>query len=151
MGRAPRTAVIISCSQGEAAQTRAWAQRRRQTISGYMLSVVIWRVGVEEQLSMTRVRLGPIAWKYSERSGEPRTTLLSAVQRRKRTRSGRRQNGGMRRSADLLCTHCTFRGNPARRRANFPSDNGSGQTLCDGGLCQDATGEILRREQRSSG
>jgi hypothetical protein len=73
---APRTAVIISCTQGDAAFTRERARSRRQTISGYILDVVMRLIVIDDRLFATYARLAPSTWRHPAPAPGPKTTLL---------------------------------------------------------------------------
>lgn len=68
-----RTALLINCSEREAAQVRQTAQEQRRTVSGYVLYVVLRAVSVEEQFSARISRPGPLPVR---RPPGPRTRLL---------------------------------------------------------------------------
>jgi uncharacterized protein (DUF1778 family) len=71
-----RAALIISCSQQEAALIRQHADLQRRTISGYLLNHVMRVVAVQEKL-FARFKTGPgVNLDYKPKSSGPRTTLL---------------------------------------------------------------------------
>jgi hypothetical protein len=72
----PRTSVIISCTAGDAAFTRERARSRRQTISGYILDVVMRLIDIDDRLFATYARLGPLTWRHPAPAPGPKTTLL---------------------------------------------------------------------------
>ena len=71
--RQQRTALLVNCSESQAAKVRELAQEQRRTISGYVLNVVLRAVEMEEKFLARVSRLGPLPFK---RLSGPRARLL---------------------------------------------------------------------------
>ena len=58
-----RGALLINCSETQAARVREMAQAERRTISGYVLTIVLRAVLVEEKYFVRVSRLGPLPFR----------------------------------------------------------------------------------------
>jgi hypothetical protein len=68
-----RAALLINCSERQAAKVRETAEEQRRTISGYVLNIVLRAVGIEEQFFARVSRPGPLPFR---RPPGRRTRLL---------------------------------------------------------------------------
>ena len=111
---ANRTALLIRCSKHEADEIRERAKTGRQTISGFVLSIVTRALDFEESLE-ARISVSPsfrtisrAFYTNQERKVRPRTAILvrCSIEEAERIRAGAHRRGVM--IADYVL-HCVRR------------------------------------------